>query len=276
MRRRPRTGLALVGLALLCAAGGPAAATAAAARHRHREPVRLAVRFDAGARLGGATAVDVLLRLDLRRLTRAPLTEVRFAYPSSLGIVSSGLGLATCTRPASDFVKVLIVAPPLGGCSPNAVMGTGTAIALVRLTTGQEIPEYATVTLLSGAYAQGRLGLVVYVDGQRPFGAKLAFAGDVRDAPRPYGGALAVRLPPAPSLVDLATISLAELHLVLGAHTIRYYERRRGRRVAYHPDGIALPPACPADGFRFRTWMRFADGTRRSATTVTACPPAAA
>ncbi|HEU4703286.1 MAG TPA: hypothetical protein VFS37_12455, partial [Conexibacter sp.] len=126
------------------------------------EPIRVITRFDRGARLGSATALEVTVQAD-PKLSERPLNEVRFAYPRNLGVVSSGLGLAVCRRPETDFAKVLISAPGLGGCSPNAVMAVGTARALVRLTTGgQVIPEYATVTLLSGALERGRLGLVVY------------------------------------------------------------------------------------------------------------------
>ncbi|MGN6188103.1 MAG: hypothetical protein ACTHOE_04340 [Conexibacter sp.] len=271
MRSRSRRIAVRVALAGLCATGtlmttiGPAAAAG---------PMRVTAAFDRDASLGHATAVDVTLRLDPRRLTRAPLTEVRFAYPRSVGVVSSGLGLATCTRPPSDFVKVLIVAPPLGGCSPNAVMAVGTALALVELTNGQVIPEYATVTLLSGPFDHGRLDLVAFVDGQHPFGAKLAFAGDVQESRGPYGGELTMRMPAPPGLEDLATVSLVELRIVLGAHTIRYYERRHGHRVAYHPDGVELPLRCPPHGFRFRARVGFADGSRHTATTTTPCPPA--
>ncbi len=250
----------------LAAATGPACAAG---------PIRLAVAFDRDATLGAATALDVTLQID-PDLTGAPPNQVRFAYPRSLGVVSSGLGLAACTRPEVDFAKVLITAAGLGGCSPNAVMAIGTARALVVLTDGQVIPEYATVTLLSGALAHGRLGLVVYVDGQHPFGAKLAFAGDVRGARRPYGGELTVRMPSIPGLEDLATIHLAELRLTIGSKAIRYYERRGGRRVAYRPEGVVLPTACPARGFRFRVRVGFADGIHRSVTSVAPCPSAVA
>jgi hypothetical protein len=273
MHPRSRRRAVRAALAALCAAGALAAATGPAAA---AGPVRISAAFDRDATLGAATAVDVMLRLDPRRLTSAPLNEVRFAYPRSLGVVSSGLGLAACTRPETDFVKVLITAPRLGGCSPNAVMAIGTGRALVRLTNGQVIPEYATVTLLSGPLERGRLRLVAFVDGQRPFGAKLAFAGEVRDARAPYGGELAVRMPAIPGIEDLATVSVVELRIVIGSHAIRYYERRRGRRVAYHPEGILLPTRCPAHGFRFRVEVGFSDGSRQMATSTTPCPPAVA
>jgi hypothetical protein len=274
MRRRPRLRAVLAVLVALCAAAGWLDGTAATAARM--APVRVAAVFDRDATLGSPTALDVTLRLDPRQLTTAPLTEVRFAYPGSLGLVSSGLGLAACTRPASDFAQVLIVAPRLGGCSPNAVMGYGTALALVRLSNGQVIREYAVVTVLSGQFEQGHLGLVVFVDGQRPFGAKLAFAGEIGGAPSPYGGALTVRMPIVPGLEELATISLVELRITIGSHAIRYYEHRRGQLVAYRPEGVELPARCPAHAFRFRAQVSFADHSRRSATSTTPCPSAVA
>lgn len=268
--RRTRRVAALV----LCAAVVvPAAGTAGAARPP-RSPVRVTASFDRGAALGGSTAVAVDLRLDPSRLPSVPPTEIRFEYPASLGVVSSGLGIAACTRPPQDFQQVLIAGSQLAGCSPNAVMGYGTALASVRLVqSGQVIPEYATVTLLAGPLERGRLGLVVYIDGQHPFGGKLAFEGSVGDAPPPYGGALAVKLPSIPGIADIATVSLVDLRIVIGSHAIRYYERRGRRVVAYRPDGIALPASCPLGGFRFGAQVVFADGTRRAARSRTPCPP---
>jgi hypothetical protein len=269
MRQR-RIVAACAALAALCAVGSHAAARAGAAT-----PLRLTAAFDDDATLGSSSALDVALRLDPRS-SPAPLTEVRFEYPASLGIASSGLGLAACTRSPSDFAKVLITAPRLGGCPPNAVMGYGTARAVVRLSDGQRILEYATVTLLSGQLEHGHLGLVVFVDGQHPFGAKLAFAGEVRGAPAPYGGALTVRMPVIPELSDVATVSLVELRITIGSHAIRYWQHRHGQLLPYRPGGIALPARCPRAGFPFRAGVTFADGSRLGGATRTACPPAVA
>jgi hypothetical protein len=260
-------------LAMLCGAAVPVVAAGAADA---AAPVRIAATFDRDAALGSATALEIALQLDPRRLTKAPLTELQFAYPRNLGLVTSGLGLAACTRPATDFAKVLISATGLGGCSPNAVMGIGTALALVRLSNGQVIPEYASVTLLSGRLEHGRLGLAVYIDGQHPFGAKLAFAGDVRGAHAPYGGQITMRMPAVPGLEELATVALVEMRITIGSHAIRYYERRGDRTTAYHPEGIQLPVSCPARGFRFKVRIGFADGSRRFARSTTPCPPSVA
>lgn len=270
---RPSRRVAALALLLALCWTGWAAGTASA---RASGPVRVTATFDRGARLGSSTAVDLTLRLDPRRLTTAPLTEVRLAYPQELGLVSSGLGLATCSRPASDFAKVLVSGPLFGGCPANSIMGYGEARAVVRLTqNGQVIPEYATLALLSGPIEAGGLGLVVYVEGRRPFGAELAFAGDVVDAAPPYGGVMTVRMPIIPGIADLATVSLVELRMVIGSHAIRYVRRRGHQLVAYRPDGVELPATCPRGGFRFHAEVRFADGGRRSASSATPCPRSA-
>lgn len=274
---RERLPRRVAALTLCAAVAGLALAAGAAAARRAPDPLRVTARFDRGAVLGSSTAVDVDLRLDPRQMPIEPLSEVRFEYPASLGVVSSGLGIATCSRPAQDFAQVLVTGPRLGGCPPNSVMGYGSALAIVRLLgNGQRIREYAGVTLLAGPLARGRLGLVIYVDGTRPFGAELAFAGEVSDAPPPYGGALAVRMPQVPGIQDIATVSLVDLRIAIGSHAIRYYERRGRRTVAYRPDGIALPARCPRGGFRFGAQVIFADGTRRAARSTTPCPPAVA
>ena len=276
MRRRSRGVAALLALALAPPAALGGWAQGAAAAGPAPSAIGVTAAFGEGATLGAPTALNVDLRLDAERLTEAQPTEVRFAYPGALGLLSSGLGLAACTRPASDFAQVLIEGSRLGGCSPNAVLGYGTAVAIVRLVDGQAIPEYATVTLLAGPFENGRLGLVVYIDGQHPFGAKLAFAGELGSASAPYGGTLAMRLPVIPGIEELATVSLVRMRLSIGSPSIRYYERRGGQLFGYRPDGVELPARCPRAGFPFRVQVRFADGTRGSARTTAPCPTAVA
>jgi hypothetical protein len=194
------------------------------------------------------------------------LTEIRVLYPASLGVTTSGLGLAACRRPASDFEQVMIPGIGLAGCPRNAVMGYGTARGEVRLGT-LTIPETASLTVLAGPVQRGLLGLVAYVDGRHPFGVKLAFAGQVQSAPAPFGGTLSIRLPPVPNEFD-AVVALIRLRLTLGSHDIKYYDRG----VAYRPDGILVPDQCPRGGFRFRARLSFQDGSRTVANATVPCP----
>lgn len=256
---------ALAALVTACAA----AATATAA-----PPVKMTASFERGATLGAPSALDMRLQVDVRRV-RSPVNELRLLYPESLGVVSSGLGVAACRRPPSDFVEVLVSGIGLGGCPPNAVMAYGTAVADIRLSDGQVIPEYATLSLLSGPIDEGVLGLVLYVDGQRPFGGRLVIGGRALDAPRPFGGGLGFSLPAVPRLEGLAEVFMRDMRLTIGAPRIVYYERVRGARVAYRPERIVLPNRCPRGGFPFRAHFGFEDGTHAVASTTAPCPPSA-
>lgn len=259
-RRRAITALSLV---LALCAGVPAAASAA------RSPAQLAVGFDADARLGSPTALRLGLAVDPRHAPSA-VTEIRLRFPASLGLATSGLGLAECRRSALEFEEVLIEGRGLAGCPGNAVMGYGSARAEVRIGT-LAIPEYARITLLSGPVVDGLTGLVALVDGRRPFGGKLAYAGRLLPARAPFGGELSLAIPPVPNKLD-AIVALLSLEFAIGSREIVYRERVRGRTVAYRPDGIMLPQRCPRGGFRFQLRLAFADGSDASAGAVARCP----
>jgi len=262
--RRAAIAVALVVLSAL-AAPGPALARSHA--------VQLRVAFDRGAQLGAPTALSAELRIDPRRLS-APLLAVRLLYPDSLGILTSGLGLASCRPPAGAFAAIILDDPLR--CPRNAVLGYGTALADVRLADGELIPEYAGVTVLAGPVANGRVALVAYVEGQHPFGARLVYAGTLASGAPPFGGALDVRMPEIPSLVGFATLSLLEMKLSIGSRAITYVARTsRGAR-DFHPEGVGLPDRCPRDAFPFRVRLDFGDGRHAIAATRVPCPPAAA
>lgn len=252
---------ALAALLLAASVFVPSSACAAGA-------VRVNAALDRHARLGGSSALTLGLHVDTRQ-EPSPVTSVRLSYAAGLGVVSSSLGLDSCVRPASEFQAILISSTGLGGCPPDAVMAYGTARAIVRLVqNGQVIPEYANLTVLSGPIEHGVLQLVLFIDGQRPFGARLILAGQAVAAPSPYGGALVVQFPQIASLEDLATIYLTDLQLTLGSPKIRYYDHGH----SYWPGGIALPDRCPVHGLRFAVALNFRDGTHRAASTTTPCP----
>jgi hypothetical protein len=260
--RRAAIAAALIALGALWSPGALAAGPA---------PVRLSAAFDRGARLGASTALDVELRIDTRRML-SPMVSARLSYPESLGILTSGLGLASCRRPANEFVQIILDDPLR--CPPNAVLGYGTAIADVRLGDGQSIPEYAAVTVLAGPLMRGALQLVAYVEGQHPFGARLLYPGALASGVAPFGGALAVDMPAIPSLEGFATILLVEMRLSIGSRAITYYAHSSRGRTAYHPEGVLLPDRCPRHGFPFRLGLRFEDGSRATAAARVPCPPA--
>ncbi len=245
-------------LATVAAVAASGSATAA--------PGSLSVALEQGAQLGRQSPIRAELRIDPKQQP-SPLTSLRLLYPDSLGVTTSGLGLAECRRSPADFRAVSIESIGLAGCSPNAVMAIGDAQAAVRLGT-YRFRATASITVLSGAYGDAGLGLVVFVDGVNPLGYKLAYSGSAAEAPAPFGGQLAVTLPPIPALPDDATYALTRLRLTIGDRRILYDDH--GRR--YRPGGIELPARCPRGGFRFRAELGFQDGSRARQDAWARCP----
>ncbi|HEY2718384.1 MAG TPA: hypothetical protein VGI52_02045, partial [Solirubrobacteraceae bacterium] len=66
-------------------------------------------------------------------------------------------------------------------------------------------------------------------------------------------------------------VSLVSLRASIGG-ALTYYERVRGKLVAYRPRGIGLPDSCPRGGWRLTASFAFIDGTSSSARTAVPCP----
>jgi hypothetical protein len=261
------------------ATSGAAADRAAAAATKRRTAgdgaVTLRASFPPGARLGAETPIRLALRVDTRKAPAA-VRELRLRFPASLGLATSGLGAETCQRTVAELTAVMIDGAGLAGCSPNAVMGRGTARAEVRFPPGPAagptiVPEYASVTMLAAPFVDERFGLLFLANGLRPFGATLVFAGTIEPAKAPFGGTLLMRAPTVPNQfgVDVALTAIA---FEIGSPDLRYSERRGGRTVRYKPEGVVLPPRCPRGAFPFAADLTLADGSRVRAATAVPCP----
>lgn len=264
MRALGRTAVVAAFMVAFCAAAGSASPA-----------LRLTAALDRGARLGSSSAIRAHLAIDSRRLP-SPVTRLRVLYPKGLDLLSSGLAGASCERPEAEFVEVLVTFRGLGGCSPNSVLGYGTARAEVRLVDGkvrgQVIPEYATLTLFAGPIENGTIGLLAVVDGQHPFGARLVFRGHLGPPTRRYGGSFNIEMPAIPSIRDLATVAVVDLALDVGSRRITYYRHARRRTGAYHPASLTLPSRCPRGGLAFRADVTLENGAAATAVTHLRCP----
>lgn len=254
-----------------------AAPAAASARETDGRSVRLTAGFAENARLGTETPVRLGLAIDPRHV-ESPVREVRLRFPASLGILTSGLGAATCHRPTNDYATVIIDAVGLAGCSRNAVMGRGTARAEIRLgghdrASSEVIPETANVAMLAAPFAGDRPGLLFLATGLRPFGVTLLYAGRIDPAPAPFGGTLVMHVAPVPNNYD-ATVALTAIDFEIGARDIRYSTGHGARATLYPPGGIPLPDRCPRSGFPFRATLALTDGRQVHARTDLPCPPA--
>ena len=243
----------------VAAAGLPVAARAA-------ESVRLGATLTP-EHLGQGTTIGFNLRILTTGDAIPPaLREVDLRYPQNLGIATSGLGLETCSA-----AMIEIVGPQ--GCPSGSVMGIGSAVAEIPL--GPEIVrESAPVTIFRAPDEHGQIAMVLYVNGASPVDAQIPLPSLLLPASAPFGGRVQIDVPLVPSLPDSPDVAVVRLTTTLGPLGITYYERERGRAVAYRPRGLQLPDSCPRGGFPFAAALSFVDGTRASVRTVVPCPGA--
>lgn len=232
-------------------------------------PVRLAVGFSDGARLGRSTAIDISLSVDDRL---APVNEVRLLTPSGLTLTASRLGIVPCRRPAFEVINVLN-AVTHGRCPANSLIGTGSATAGLLLNEDETISGAAFIELHAGPSVDDKPGLVITADTYNPARMQLTYAGYLYVPPPAFGLGLTIRIPALPHLPFDSEIALTNFRLVVGSPSITYNKIVHGKRLAYHPGGVPLPDACPRKGFRFRAIVRFADASRRTADASVPCPP---
>lgn len=255
MRPGRRALLPALVLALLAICSGTAEAGQA---------VRLAVALRP-EHLGAGTTMDFRFHVATSRgQVPPPLTAIEFRYPANFGLLTSGLGLATCAPATLD---------ELGpeACPAEAQMGFGSA--LVEIPIGPEvIHETGRLTAWMAPPQEGRIALAFYAEGKTPILAQLIFPGVVLDAAAPFGGRLHTRIPLIPSLPDAPNAAVVDLRATIGPLDVTYYRHAAGRTLGYTPAGILLPRRCPRGGFPFEAAFTFLDGSHSAAHTLVACP----
>jgi hypothetical protein len=223
--------------------------------------VRISARFSP-YRLGAPAAMSLGMSVTASGGgIPSPLQSIDLRYPANLGIATSGLGTASCQ-------PIALEEHGPAGCPPNSIMGSGSALARFRI--GPEIfHERATIGLAAGPSPDGRIHLLISATGLSPVAARIVMQSTLA------AGRLQIAVPLVPSLPEGEPVAVVSVHATLGGR-LTYYERRHGRRVAYRPKGILVPPRCPRGGFRFSGRFSFLDGSSTRASTVVACPPSRA
>lgn len=240
-------------------------------------PIRIAIDLSEGARLGGRAAITVGMRVDIARL-RSPVTDLQILTPRGLDVAGSGLGVATCQRPAAETTSVIVPNDDEVQCPRNSLLGSGTATAALLFPDDGHRPILgsADLRLFAGATQGDRPGLVLLVTTISPVTAQLSYRGELFTARRPYGLALRLRVPKIPqALFGIPLdIALSRMDVLLGGPEILYRASRHGRAAFYRPGGVVLPDRCPHSGrLRFRVVLEFLDGTSGRADAAVRCPP---
>jgi len=215
--------------------------------------------------LGGGTTIEFGFRVAIPRgQAPSPLSAVDLLYPANIGLVTSGLGLATCA-PAT------LEANGPEGCPANALMGRGSAV--VEIPLGRHtITETGEITTWMGPLQNGRLSLLFFAEGRAPVSAQLIFPGLVLDASAPFGGRLATQIPEIPSFPEAPDAAIVKMQATIGPKGIVYFQHVGHRRVGYQPNGIVLPKRCPRGGFAFAAGFAFLDGSHAHARATVPCP----
>lgn len=250
----------LLSLLMLFACAG----TAAAQSPQTPSPVTLAAKLTP-ERLGAGTTIVFDLKIHTPRgATPRPVSAIDLLFPAGVGLIDSGLGLATCAPATLEALGP-------SGCPPDALMGRGRA--QVDIPVGPEtIGETGYITTWLAPVQEGHVAMLFFAEGRSPIAAQLIFTSELLEAGTPYGGSLNTTIPPIPSLPDAPNAAIVQMHATIGPEGITYYTRARHRRVAYRPDGLRLPRSCPRGGFPFAVVVGFSDGGRALARAFVSCP----
>jgi hypothetical protein len=214
-------------------------------------------------RLGGRTTIvfDFHITSSSGKVP-SPLIAVNLLYPADVGLITSGLGLETCSA---------VQLEARGRCPANSLMGYGSA--LVEFPVGPEIiREPGAITTWMAPVEHGHLTLLFYAEGQNPVAAYLIFTSRLIDAPAPFGGAIATDIPVIPTFPEGSDAAVVQMTTTIGPMNVTYYRQFRGQTTAYHPRGVRLPKRCPHGGFPFAATFAFLDGTHTTARTTVPCP----
>jgi hypothetical protein len=220
-------------------------------------PTQLSAAF-LPERLGAPTSIYFTVDIDPPALSvPPPLSAIDVSYPSGLGFATSGLGLASCD-PAR------LQGGGAGACPENSKMGAGTAVVQVVFGT-EVVPEPVSLGLFAGPSPDGYLHLLILASGKAPVEARIVMTGVL------LPGHLHITVPPVPGLPGAPDVALTQIRATLGG-ALTYYERVRGKLIAYRPRGIGLPARCPRGGWRLAASLAFSDGGVSHARDVIACP----
>ncbi len=193
-----------------------------------------------------------------------PVTTLSLLYPHGFGIVTSGLGLASCSTTALETLGP-------SGCPSRSLMGYGTATGAIEVAH-EVVDEEALTAVFMAPFDNGEIALLFFLDAYAPLLAERIFNGRLLSARPPFGGALAIAVPPIESFPEGPDVALVGLRSTIGPLGITYYNHIHGGFVPYRPSGIVLPDRCPRGGFPFAARFTFADGGELAAHTIVPCP----
>jgi hypothetical protein len=218
---------------------------------------------------GQSTTVVVDLEISGRHgRPPSPLRSFDLRAPAGLNLLSSQLGLATCTRH-------VLVLRGRNGCPADSALGRGRAVAEVASAAGV-LGARATLTAFFGGTDGAALSVLLDIHVASPVYGRVVIPSRLLSDSPPFGTQLRTPVPPIAVGPEGPFVAITRLHMTLGPLGLTYYRSVGGRRVAFTPTGPPVPTPCPRGGYPFAVTLRFADGTVARSRTSVSCRVAGA
>jgi hypothetical protein len=250
--------LALALACPLCASGGAPAAPA----QTPSAQLRVALVPDVP---GARTTVKLSLTIAASRGgSLTPLRSVALRLPAGMGVATTTLGEANC-EPAS------LLAAGLDGCSANALLGFGTATAVVPVPPGNVV-EHAELYPLMGPAHENEIEVLFYIQANTPVFAQLVLPATLGEDAPPYGEQLLTSVPEIEVWPGGPDLALRSLETTIGPLHLLYHRRVGSKTVYFRPRGVRIPRRCPRGGLPFAALLSFVDGASTSAHYRVPCP----
>lgn len=194
----------------------------------------------------------------------SPVVSLALRMPENMGLATTTLGEASCNpRP--------LLEDGLAGCSENARLGFGDAVAVVPL---REHPVYerASLTALMGPPLTDHVQVLFYAEGLTPVFAQFVFPGVLVSDKRPFGDRINTTIPLVAPWPEGPNIALTSFSSTIGPLHLTYHRQVSGKRIAYRPHGLMIPRRCPRGGYPFAAILTFEDSSTTEAITHVHCP----
>jgi hypothetical protein len=197
----------------------------------------------------------------------SPVTNLDLRLPAHMGIATTTLGQANCN--SADLIE-----GGLHGCSANARIGYGDAVAVVPFGP-QRVREKVSINALEGPPATGEsLDVLFYAEGLSPVYAQLVFPGIVLNDTSPFGERINTLIPLLSAWPEGPDVALESFRSTIGPLHLTYHRQVNGKTISYHPHGVSVPRVCPPGGYPFAAELDFQDGTHAIGSYSVPCPRA--
>lgn len=228
------------------------------------ENVKLSVAFEPD-RPGARTTISLGLHISGRDgAPPSALTSVMLRMPENMGLATTTLGQANCYPHP-------LLEDGLAGCSENARLGFGDAVAVVPLGGRHSIRARASLTALMGPPTANHIEILFYAETLTPVAAQFVFPGLLEEDIRPFGDRLNTTIPLVQPWPEGPYIALTSFRSTIGPLHLTYHRQVNGKWFAYKPHGLLIPKHCPHGGYPFASTLTFQDGTTTQTLTRVPC-----